>query len=62
MSFEPVFNAFCFEFYHSLQRVQDYTNYFLNLTDANQTGNLTWQVEYNAKVGFTANISRSLNC
>lgn len=30
-------------------RVQDYTNFFLNLTDANQSGNLNWQFEYRAK-------------
>lgn len=30
-------------------RVQDFTNYYLNLTDANLTGRLKWLVEYNAK-------------
>ncbi|XP_052797334.1 sphingomyelin phosphodiesterase-like [Mya arenaria] len=30
-------------------QVQDYTNYFLNLTDANLNGNPTWQKEYSAK-------------
>ena len=32
------------------QRVQDYTNYFLNLTDANMGGPPVWQKEYSAKV------------
>jgi hypothetical protein len=32
------------------QRVQDYTNYFLNLTHANLYGEVTWQKEYSAKV------------
>ncbi|WAR02222.1 ASM-like protein, partial [Mya arenaria] len=34
--------------YYKIQ-VQDYTNYFLNLTDANLNGNPTWQKEYSAK-------------
>ncbi|XP_060565610.1 sphingomyelin phosphodiesterase-like [Ruditapes philippinarum] len=33
-------------------RVQDYTNYFLNLTHANLYGEVTWQKEYSAKDSY----------
>lgn len=32
--------------------VQDYTNYYLNLTSANMYGNPVWQMEYNAKEAY----------
>ena len=37
--------------YFYFQQILDYTNYFLNLTEANALDDPKWQVEYSAKVG-----------
>lgn len=33
-----------------LQQILDYTNYYMNLTDANSKDDPKWQIEYKAKV------------
>ena len=40
--------CFCIIF----QRVQDYQNFYLNLTEANTKGILDWKLEYSAKVFY----------
>ncbi|KAL3856819.1 hypothetical protein ACJMK2_011534 [Sinanodonta woodiana] len=36
-------------------QVLDFTNYYLNLTEANQSGNAEWKMEYNAKTAYGLN-------